>query len=67
MKPDVPEVSAEEAFARSTNGEAVIVDVATLAAPGVNAITSLSVIPIPLIVPVIVEFPEVVEEVKVAV
>ncbi len=27
MKPEVPEVSAEEAFARSTSGEAVIVDV----------------------------------------
>lgn len=27
MKPDVPEVSAEEAFAQSSSGEAVIVDV----------------------------------------
>ncbi len=27
MKPEVPEVSAEEAFARAASGEAVIVDV----------------------------------------
>jgi len=27
MKPEVPELSAEEAFARSASGEAVIVDV----------------------------------------
>lgn len=30
MTPEVPEVSAEEAFARSTSGEAVIVDVREL-------------------------------------
>lgn len=30
MKPEVPEVSAEEAFARSAGGEAVIVDVREL-------------------------------------
>ena len=30
MKPEIPEVSAEEAFARSTSGEAVILDVREL-------------------------------------
>ena len=48
-------------------GEAVIVDVATLAAPGVKATTSLSVIATPPNVPVIVELTEVVDEVSVAV
>ena len=48
-------------------GEAVMVDVAVLAAPGVNATTSLSVIATPPRVPVIVELPAVVEEVNVAV
>ena len=48
-------------------GEAVMVEVATLAAPGVKATTSLSVMVTPPIVPVTVEFPAVVEDVKVAV
>ena len=48
-------------------GEAVIVEVATLDAPGVNATTSLSVIATPPKVPVMLELPEVVDEVNVAV
>jgi hypothetical protein len=35
MKPEVPEVSAAEAFARSTTGEAVFVDV-HLASGGID-------------------------------
>ncbi len=54
-------------LARIEVGEAVMVEVATLAAPGGKATTSSSVIATPLKVPVIVELPEVVEEVNVAV
>ena len=46
-------------------GEAVIVEVAILPAPGVKVTTSLSVMATPPMVPVIVEFPAVVEDVKV--
>ena len=46
---------------------AVIVDVAALAGPGVNATTSLSVIGDPFNVPVIVALPAVTDDVKVAV
>ena len=48
-------------------GEAVIVDVTRLAAPGVNATTSLSVIATPPMVPLMVELPAVIDEVNVAV
>ena len=47
--------------------DAVIVDVATLAAPEIKDTISLSVIVTPPTVPVTVEFPVVVEEVNVAV
>jgi len=54
-------------FAVIDVGEAVMVDVAILAVPGLNVITSLSRMATLPTVPVMVEFPAVVEEVKVAV
>ena len=48
-------------------GEAVINEVATLAAPGVKVTVSLSVMDVPPIFPVTVAVPAVVEEVSVAV
>lgn len=48
-------------------GEATIVEVATLAEPGAKVTTSLSVMATPPMVPVTVEFPAAVEDVKVAV
>ena len=48
-------------------GEAVMIDVAMLAAPGVKVTTSSSVRATPPTVPVMEEFPAIVEEVRVAV
>ena len=48
-------------------GDAVIVEVVALAAPGTNATVSSSVIDVPPTVPVITELPAVVDEVRVAV
>lgn len=48
-------------------GEAVMVDVVMLAAPGVKVTTSSSVMATPPTVPVMEEFPATVEEVRVAV
>ena len=54
-------------FAVMEVGEAVMVDVVALATPGTKATTSLSVMATPPTVPVKVEFPVVMDEVKVAV
>jgi hypothetical protein len=54
-------------FAVIEVGEAVMVEVVALAVPGTNVTVSLSVIVTPPTVPVMVDVPAVVEEVKVAV